>query len=122
MKQLFTAVLIILTISALPGCQKESNQINTNRQTEQGETAHEKSLMLAEPYHIASDGQMLIFKSVADYESAVNDPSETRIAKLLDAISQMDHTTYYEDLVSKPEGERDDKIEITYLLKLLIKI
>jgi hypothetical protein len=78
----YIAVSGILLLS----CQKE---VNEGSKTE--------SIAVDENLNISSDGTMLIFNTLADYERVVNDPTDEMRTKFLNAVEKMEHTTYAED-------------------------
>lgn len=69
--------------------------------------------------NIASDGKMLIFKTTADYNNVVNNPTEKEWSMFISKVKEMKHTTYAEKLALNKSGESDDLIGDEDLAQIL---
>jgi len=109
MKKLIYCIFVLAFASTMFfSCNKESLE-NSNL----------KSDWELEFDNIYSDGRMLIFKYVQDYELLVNDPSEELVVEFLDYISEMEHTTQADYLSTLNQEELDSIDYDEYLSKIL---
>jgi hypothetical protein len=110
MKKVIFLVSVCFTAGALMlSCQKE-----TVKPTAHTAAAQEKDA------GYGTDGRMLIFNSVAAYESVVNDPSEAKQVDFLKDIAQLGYTSYADYLAASSETETD-AVGDDFLSKMLNK-
>lgn len=109
MKKLIYCIFVLAIVSTIfLSCNKESLEISSL-----------KSGWELDFSNIYSDGRMLIFKYVQDYELLVNDPSEELVVEFLDYISNMEHKTQADYLSTLTQKELDSIDYDEYLSKIL---
>lgn len=95
MKRLFYGGLFIALIGlGMVGCKKENV-----RQNEVKNTPNE--------FGISTDGKMLIFKTLEDYENAVGGESDNRKDDLLQTINAFKFKNYFTTLTAKSDNENE---------------
>jgi hypothetical protein len=105
-KIIFTGILLVVTGLTIVGCKKDTPSPKSTQTIAQ----HEKALTFDPTFHVASDGRMLIFQTLIDYQKAVTDPSQEQIDAFTALIGKMPYTSYYEKLQGTPEELRVDII------------
>jgi hypothetical protein len=108
-------ILIYVAVMASAGillysCQKEEDQ-----------TSKTESFAVDENLRISSDGTMLIFNTLADYEKIVNDPTDELRIKFINTVQKMEHITYAENRELNSNTVGIDLIDDAYLAQILNK-
>ncbi len=107
MKKLFFGAMCFALIGVgLTGCKKEQKLKPTNETSIDGQ------------FNVSSNGKMLIFESVEDYQKIVENPSEKIKFDFLTKVSKMNHITYSEQLEIL-KTENDSLLGDDYLAQIL---
>ena len=109
MKKFIYGVLFLAIVGiGLVSCKKDRLEIDNQKRNLEFDFSD-----------IYSDGRMLIFNNIQDYETLINDPSEEQVNDFLNHISVMEHATYAEYLLTLSVDERDSIDYDDYLSKIL---
>ena len=100
----------ILAITIFVACSKDAAESGISQQ-----------VAVDSQLNIASDGSMLIFNTLADYERVVNEPTEQLKKDFLAAVKKMNHTTYAENREQNASASEVDLIEDAYFAQILNK-
>ncbi len=118
MHKLITPIIVVAFLALTIGACKKDEQRSLSNSPSAIE-ANSKNLVFDETYHVASNGKMLIFRTVEDYENVVNDPTVDQMAQFIEVVQQLPHTTYTEKLAALPEETRVDLIGNAYFSEII---
>jgi hypothetical protein len=95
MKKLVYGTLFLALVGiSIQSCKKDLSRPN------------QEELKFDSELNIASDGRMLVFKTVEDYEKVVDNPSETIRETFLNRVSKMEHITHSENIKLQKSNEK----------------
>ncbi|MFN6084135.1 MAG: hypothetical protein ACK476_04315, partial [Fluviicola sp.] len=87
MKKLVYGTLFLAIVGiSIQSCKKDLSRPN------------QEELKFDSDLNIASDGRMLVFKTVEDYEKVVDNPTESIRKTFLSKVSKMNHITHFENM------------------------